>query len=100
MSVPAMLYEFILQAIDVTLITRHTILSAVPYTKTTHFKRDTRVTRVKQGCYMSVPAMLYEFILQAIDVTLITRYFRPYLTLKLHIISVTLLLQGCNRAVT
>ena len=49
---------------------------------------------------MSVPAMLYEFILHAIDVTLITRYFGPYLTLKLHILSVTFLLQGCNRTVT
>ena len=48
---------------------------------------------------MSVPAMLYEFILREIDVTLITRYYRPYLTLKLHILSVTLLSQGCNRDV-
>ena len=44
MSVPAMLYEFILHAIDVTLITR--FFFAVSHTKTTHFKRDTPVTRV------------------------------------------------------
>ena len=49
---------------------------------------------------MSVPALLYEFVLRKIDVTLITRYFRPYLTLKLHFLSVTLLLKGCNRAIT
>ena len=49
---------------------------------------------------MSVPALLYEFIFREIDVTVKTRYFRPYLTLKLHILSVTLLSQGCNRAVT
>ena len=58
------------------------------------------VTRVLQGYQVSVPALLHEFILREIDVTLITQYFRPYLKLKLHILSVTLLLQGCYRAVT
>ena len=48
---------------------------------------------------MIVPGLLYEFILREIDGILITRYYRPYLTLELHILSVTLLLQGCNRAV-
>ena len=76
------------------------ILSAVPRLKTVHFKRDTPVTRVLQGCHVSVPALLHGFILREVDVTLITQYFRPYLRLKLHILSVTLLLQGCYRAVT
>ena len=49
---------------------------------------------------MSVPALLHELILREIDVTLMAQYFRPYLTPKLHILSVTLLLQGSNRAVT
>ena len=35
-----------------------------------------------------------------IDVTLITRYFRPYVSLNLYILSATLLLQGCNKGVT
>ena len=44
---------------------------------------------------MSVPALSHEdSILCEIDVTLMTQYFRPYLTPKLHILSVTLLLQG------
>ena len=58
------------------------------------------VTRVLQGCQVSVPALLHEFILREIDVTSITQYFRPHPRLKLHILSVTLLLQGCYRAVT
>ena len=50
---------------------------------------------------MSVPALLHELILREIDVTLITRYFEQlYLRERPHILSVTLLLQGCNRAVT
>ena len=49
---------------------------------------------------MSVPALLQEFILREIVVRSITEYFRPYLRLKLHIISVTLQLQGCYRAVS
>ena len=57
------------------------------------------VTRVLQGCQVSVPALLHEFILREIDVTLTTQYFRPYLRLKLHILSVTLLLHECYRAV-
>ena len=46
---------------------------------------------------MSVPALLHGFILREIDVTLIKQYFQPYLRLKLHILSGTLLLQGCYR---
>ena len=46
MSVPAMLYEFILREIDVTLITRYYRPYLTVYTKTTHFERDTPVTRV------------------------------------------------------
>ena len=61
---------------------------------------DRGVTRVLQGCHMSVPALLHEFILREIDVTLIKQYIRPNLRLKLHILSGTLLLQGCYRAVT
>ena len=53
------------------------------------------VTRVLQGCQVSVPALLHGFILHEIDVRSILQYFRPYLRLKLHILSVTLLLQGC-----
>ena len=51
---------------------------------------------------MSVPALLHGFILREIDVRSITQYLRPYLRLKLHILSVTLLLQEleCYRAVT
>ena len=53
---------------------------------------------------MSVPALFNEFIYREIDVTWITvtltQYFRPYLRLNLHISSVTIVLQGCNRAVT
>ena len=50
---------------------------------------------------LSVPALSHEdSILCEIDVTLMTQYVRPYLTPKLHILSVTLLLQGSNRAVT
>ena len=97
MSVPALLHGFILRErcyID------NTIRSALPKTKTAHFKRDTPVTRVLQGCYVSVPALLHGFILREIDVTLITQYVRPYLRLKLHILSVTLLLHECYRAVT
>ena len=51
---------------------------------------------------MSVPALLHGFILREVNVTFITQYFRPYLRLKLHILSVKLLLQEleCYRAVT
>ena len=58
------------------------------------------VTRMLQGCHVSVPALLQGSILHEIDVTLIKQYFQPHLRLKLYILSVTLLLQGCYRAVT
>ena len=46
MGVPALLYELILREIDVTMITLYFRPLAIPYTKTSHFKRDTSVTRV------------------------------------------------------
>ena len=48
---------------------------------------------------MSVPALLHGFILREIDVRSIPEYFRPYLRLKLHILSVTGVLQGCHVSV-
>ena len=49
---------------------------------------------------MRVPALLYALILREIDVTLITRYFQPYLRVKLHILSVTLVTRVTSKGVT
>ena len=99
-SVPALLHGFILREIVVRSITEY----FRPYLRLKlHILSVTLhspVTRVLQGCYVTVPARLHGFILREIDVTLITQYFWPYLRLKLHILSVTLLLQGRYRAVT
>ena len=93
MSVPALLHGFILREIDVRSITEY----FRPY-----LRLKLHILTVKlllQGCYravtcdVSVPALLHEFILREVDVTLITQYFRPYLRLKLRILRVTLLLQ-------
>ena len=92
MSVPALLHGFILREIDVRSITEYFRPYQVPETKTAHFNRETPVIRVLQGCDVSVPALLHGFILREIDVRSITEYFRPYLRLKLHILTVKLLL--------
>ena len=100
MSVPALLHGFILREIDVTLIKQY----IRPNLRLKlHILSGTLLLQGcyrGQGCHVSVPALLHEFILREIDVTLIKQYIRPNLRLKLHILSGTLLLQGCYRAVT
>ena len=78
MSVPALLHELILREIDVTLIKRYFEQLYIPLRKTAHFKRDSPISRVEQGRYTSVPALLHALILREIDVTLITRHIQSH----------------------